>query len=332
MIKRYSKSLIFLLIVILIPLILQLAGSPIPTSKMTLIQISCIFAIVAIGYNILLGFGGQISLGHASFMGLGAYITGRLMVSYHMNFIIAIIIAALINAILGFLLGLPALRLEGNYLAIATLGFGVAMLKVFEEWTSFTGGHSGLVGIPAATLFGFKFSTKLSKYYLILFFLVAAIIAAHNLLKTKPGRALTAIRDSEIAASSMGVNIAKYKTIAFIVSAVYASVGGSLMAVIDRQVFANVFGVNTSLNLLAMIVIGGIASIPGSIIGAFFITLIPEYLKVIPVVNASFILTGVLLILAVMFFPYGIVQITGKIKSIIVGKGKSKNIAGKEGA
>lgn len=332
MIKKYSKSLIFLLIVILVPLIMELAGMPIASSKMTLIQMACMYSIVAIGYNILLGFGGQISLGHAAFMGLGAYITGKLMITFNMNFIFAILIAAALNGILGFLLGLPALRLEGQYLAIATLGFGVAMLKVFEELAVLTGGHSGLTGIPAAKLFGFAFKSKLAKYYLVLFFLVAAIIAAKNILSTKTGRALTAIRDSEIAASSMGVNIAKYKTTAFIISAIYASIAGSMIAVVDRQVFANMFGIATSLNFLSMIVIGGMASIPGSIAGAFFITLIPEYLKAIPITNASYILTGVLLIIAVMFFPRGLVQIYEKIKSKLFAKNSNTDIARKEGA
>ncbi|QGU96710.1 branched-chain amino acid ABC transporter permease [Clostridium bovifaecis] len=332
MIKKHSKSLIFLLVIIFVPLIMELAGSPIASSKMTLIQMACMYAIVAIGYNILLGFGGQISLGHAAFMGLGAYITGKLMLSLEMNFIFAIIIAAVVNGILGLLLGLPALRLEGQYLAIATLGFGVAMLKVFEELEVLTGGHSGLTGIPAAELFGFVFKSKLSKYYLVLFFLVASIIAAKNILKTKTGRALTAMRDSEIAASSMGVNIAKYKTTAFIISAIYASIAGSMIAIIDRQVFSNVFGISTSLNLLAMIVIGGIASIPGSIIGAFFITLIPEYLKAIPITNAAYILTGVMLIIAVMFFPHGIIEVYEKIKSKLFSKKGNVNATRKEGA
>lgn len=320
MIKRYWKSILFLLIVVLVPLIMQLAGAPIPSSRMTLIQMALYYSIVAIGYNILLGFGGQISLGHAAFMGVGAYATGKLMVAFGMNFILAIIIAAIINAILGLVLGLPALRLEGQYLAIATLGFGVGMLKVFEELHGLTGGHSGLTGIPAANLFGFAFKSKISKYYLILFFLVAAIIAANNILKTKTGRALTAIRDSEIAASSMGINIAKYKTTAFVISAIYASLAGSMLAIADRQVFHNVFGVPTSLNFLAMIVIGGMASIPGSIIGAFFITLVPELLKSIPIANFSYILTGVMLILSVLFFPRGLIEVYHKIKLKISNK------------
>jgi branched-chain amino acid transport system permease protein len=312
--KKYILQIVLLLVCIIFPKFFELIGSPITRSTLTLIDLAGIYAIVAIGYNILLGFGGQISLGHAAFIGIGAYVTANLAIHYNVPFIVAILASCIVCGIMGLLLGLPALRLEGNYLAIATLGFGVAFEQVFMEFESFTGGFSGIEEIPPASIFGFEFDTRTSMYYFILFFIVLAIIVARNILKTKTGRALKALRDSETAAEAMGVNLAKYKTTAFVVSAMYAGVAGSLYAYLFKQLYPQSFGVSVSLNLLAMIVIGGMASIPGAIIGAGFMTLLPEYIKAIPIKNSSYILTGVLLILTVMYCPNGIMQIYEKIK------------------
>lgn len=322
------RKYIFLIIAIIFPLIFSL-----PRSTMTLIDLAGIYVIVAIGYNILLGFGGQISLGHAAFLGIGAYVTANVALAFNPPFIVGIIIAAIVNGLLGIVLGLPALRLEGNYLAIATLGFGVAFQHVFMEWESFTGGFSGLRNIPPAHLFGITFQSRLNMYYLILVFIVIAIIVSRNILSSRTGRALIAMRDSHVAASSMGVDIAQYKTYAFVISAVFAGVAGSLYAYLMKQVYPNSFDIALSLNILAMIVIGGIASIEGSIVGALFITIIPQFLKNIKVQNASFILTGVLLILSVMYFPYGLIQIYHKLVNKIIrifSKKKGKVVIGNE--
>jgi branched-chain amino acid transport system permease protein len=307
--KKNKYSLIVLLLAILFPQFVTLKRS-----TFTLINLAGIYVIAAIGYNILLGYGGQISLGHSAFIGIGAYVTANLSIRYNVSFIIAIFASLLVTAALGFMLGLPALRLEGSYLAIATLGFGVAVQHIFMEFEAFTGGFSGLKGIPAPKFLGYEFKTRLDMYYFILFFIVLSIIVAQNILKTKTGRSLMAIRDSEIAASSLGVNIAKYKTKAFVISAAYAGVAGSLYAYLIRQVYPNSFGMAESLNLLSMIVIGGLASIPGSIVGALFMTMLPEYVKAIPIRNGAFIITGVLLILTVMYCPYGIVQLYMNMK------------------
>lgn len=312
--KKYIGYITILLVFIIFPKTFELFGSPLKRSTLTLIDLAGIYAIVAIGYNILLGFGGQISLGHAAFIGIGAYVTANLAIHMNMPFILTIVIACLVNGIFGFVLGLPALRLKGNYLAIATLGFGVALQHVFQEFDSFTGGFSGLQDIPPPAIFGFEFSTRLNMYYFILFFIVLSILAARNLLRTKTGRALMALRDSETAAEAMGVNLAKYKTAAFVISAVYAGLAGSLYAYLFKQVSPETFGVSTSLNLLAMIVIGGVASIPGAIIGAGFMTMFPEYIKAIPIKNSAYILTGILLIVVVMFCPYGIMQLFNGVK------------------
>ncbi|SHH80724.1 branched-chain amino acid ABC transporter permease [Sporanaerobacter acetigenes] len=313
------KKLIVLIVVIAFPLIFDL-----PRSTMTLLDLAGIWVIVAIGYNLLLGFGGQISLGHAAFVGIGAYITANIAINYNPPLIVGVLLAGVVNGLLGLVLGLPALRLEGNYLAIATLGFGVAFQHIFMEWESFTGGFSGIRNIPPAHIFGFTFDNRVSMYYLIFIFILLAIIISKNILRSKTGRALIAMRDSSIAASSIGVDIAKYKTTAFVLSAIFAGVAGSLYAYLMKQVYPNSFDTAMSLNILAMIVIGGIASIEGSIVGALFITIIPQLLKNIPVQNASFILTGVLLILSVMYFPFGLVQVYHNIVKKIKGSSNDK--------
>lgn len=327
--NKNKTSIIILILAFLFPTLCELLGVKLRTSTITLINLGGIYAIAAIGYNILLGFGGQISLGHAAFIGIGAYITANLSIRYDVNFIIALLASVVVTAILGFILGLPALRLEGNYLAIATLGFGVAFEHIFMEFEVFTGGFSGLKGVKAPKIFNIEFKSRQEMYYLILIFIVIAFILAKNLINTKTGRALQAIRDSETAASSLGVNSAKYKTIAFVISAAYAGAAGSLWTYLFRQVYPQSFGMAISLNLLAMIVIGGLGSLWGSVIGAMFMTLLPEYMKAIKITNGSFIATGILLILTVMFCPYGIIQLLHKASFYIkkfISKGGKNNL------
>lgn len=312
--KQNIKILIALMIVIMFPLIFSLIGMPLKRSTMTLFNMAGIYMIVAIGYNILLGFGGQISLGHAAFIGLGAYITANLSIRFGVSFLVSIIISVLITGLLGVVLGIPALRLEGNYLAIATLGFGVAIEHIFMEFEGLTGGFSGIKGVSAPSIFGFELKSRLSMYYFILFFILLSITVARNLINSKTGRALMALRDSEIAAESLGINIAKYKTIAFAVSAAYAGLAGSLWAFLFRAVYAQSFGIAVSLNLLAMVVIGGLGSIKGSIIGAILMTILPEYTKAIPIANSATIITGILLIIIVMYSPYGLVELYGRMQ------------------
>lgn len=309
---RNKVNLIILIAVALFPIVCSVLGIKLRTSTLTLINLGGIYVIAAIGYNLLLGFGGQISLGHAAFLGLGAYITANLSIRFELHFVIVLLISIAVTTIVGIILGIPALRLEGNYLAIATLGFGVAFEQIFMEFESFTGGFSGLKGIKAPSFFGYEFKSRLQMYYLILFFILLAVVVAKNVIKTKTGRALMAIRDSEVAASSLGVNIAKYKTIAFAISAAYAGAAGCLWAYLMRQVYPQQFGMSVSLNLLAMVVIGGLGSVWGAVIGAMFMVLLPEYMKAIPIINGSFIATGIFLILIVRFCPNGVVYLIQK--------------------
>ncbi len=267
------------------------------------------YGIVALGFNVLLGYGGQISLGHAAFMGLGAYLTAYLAGNYQLNFLPVLLISGLIPMFFGTALGLVALRLERLYLAIATLGLGVTIQQVFQEWTAFTGGFSG-VRVPRPEMFGYVFAHSHHYLLLISLILLAVMILSYNFARSRTGRALKAMRDSEYAARSLGINLVKYKLLAFAASSFYVGIAGSLYAYAERFVHPQIWGVELSLDMLAMVVIGGLASIPGSLFGAAFLVLIPQISRTIPllnrITNINFILTGLAMIFVIKFMPMGI--------------------------
>ncbi len=286
-------------------------------ATMTMLDTVVVYSIIALGFNILLGYAGQISLGHAAFMGIGAYMSAYITMQLHLPFLLSLLISGLVPMLLGLLLGLVALRLEGHYLAIATLGFGVTIQHIFKEWTAFTNGYSAMKP-SSPSIFGFIFKSRESYFVLSIVILVLLSIFAYNLLKSKTGRALIAMRDSEHAAQAMGVSLLKYKLIAFAISAFYAGIAGSLHIHLLRYTDPNSWGIGLSLNLLAMVVIGGLASIEGSILGVVFIVVVPEIIKEIPVIgeinSLPTILTGISLILVIRFMPYGLARIMTQIK------------------
>ncbi|RSK28363.1 branched-chain amino acid ABC transporter permease [Bacillus sp. HMF5848] len=297
-------------------------------SLLTTLNMIVVYAIVAIGFNILLGYAGQISLGHAAFMGLGAYVSAYVTSNLELPFLLSLVVSGFIPMVIGLLLGLVALRLEGHYLAIATLGFGIAIQQVFKEWIGFTNGFSGMRA-DYPMLFSFEFKDREHFFILAIAILVLLAIFAHNFLQSKTGRAFIAMRDSEHAAQAMGVSLFKYKLIAFAISAFYAGVAGSLYIHLIRYTEPNQWGIDLSLNLLAMVVIGGLASVPGSIIGAAFIVLVPEITKDIGflegIKNVSYIITGLSLVLVIMFFPYGLARIWAQLKATIFMKKENKS-------
>ncbi|MCC7168557.1 MAG: branched-chain amino acid ABC transporter permease [Rhodospirillales bacterium] len=287
--------------------------------------------IVALGLNVLVGYTGQVSLGHAGFFAIGAYATVMLMGKLGLPLLLALPAAALIAALFGFLLGLPALRLEGPYLAIVTLGFGLAVETVLAK-TAFFGGATG-PSVPAFPLrFLDGFSREQNLYVLIVFLAGLSLFAVRNLMKTRVGRAFVAIRDSDVAAACAGVDVALYKTLAFAVSAFFTGLAGGLFAFHLGQVDPTTFNLMLSILFLAMVVIGGVASILGSVMGAAAISLLTLKLKglkladfeAIPVIgkamagflkahfmetgmaNIQYIVYGLILVLIMTFEPLGL--------------------------
>jgi len=265
-----------------------------------------IHTMLAIGLNLLLGYAGQISLGHAGFFGLGAYLSGILTATYSWNPWIAMPLAALFVGGLAFLIGFPILKLKGHYLAMATLGLGIIIYIVFNETIDLTGGPSGLSGIPNLAIGSFTFDSDVKNYYLIWAITLATILLSLNLANSRVGRALRAVHDSEVAARVVGVNARLLKVQIFALSAVISSVAGSLYAHTMTFVSPASFGFNFSVELLTMVVIGGLGSIYGSFLGAALLTLLPEILRAAH--DYDIIIYGGLLMVMVMFMPGGLVR------------------------
>lgn len=281
--------------------------------------------IVTIGLNLLVGYTGQISLGHAGFFAIGAYTTVLTMIHLHLPFPLAMLLAGFVAAFFGFLLGLPALRLEGPYLAIATLGFGMAIIQVIGRWQAF-GGRMGLEA-PRLEVGPLLLESDRHLYFLIVPIAFFLVWAARNLMKTRVGRAFIAIRDSDIAAETMGVNLTFYKTLAFAVSAFYTGIAGALMAFLLGFINPGSFNFILSIYFLAFVIVGGLGSILGSVMGGVVMTwlmLVLDKVQELPRVgealvsfserwmnvaglpNIASIIFGLIIILLVVFEPLGL--------------------------
>jgi branched-chain amino acid transport system permease protein len=273
---RLFKSGVVLFWTIALLLVLFTLPLYTPNYYVYLLNIIMVHIILAVGLNILVGSTGQISLGHAGFFAIGAYGTALLMAKLQIPFVLAILAAAFIAAFFGFILGLPALRLEGPYLAIASLGFGLTIMHIIGGVDLF-GGRMG-VKVPPLDLgisqLGISWILKsdFQKYYLILIITILMVIGARNILKTRVGRSFVAIRDSDIAAEVTGVNLTVYKTLAFAVSAFYAGIAGGLFGFILGFFDPFTFNMILSIIFLVMVVVGGLGTVSGAIMGACLIT------------------------------------------------------------
>jgi branched-chain amino acid transport system permease protein len=262
--------------------------------------------MLAVGLNLLLGYAGQISLGHAAFFGLGAYISGIITSRFPVDPFLIMILAALLAGVLAYAIGFPILKLKGHYLAMATLGFGIIMYIIFNETVDWTGGPSGLSGIPNLRIGSLIFDNDINNYYLVWIFTLAVMLLSINLSQSRIGRALRAIHDSEVAARVMGVNARIIKVQIFTVSAVISAVAGSLYAHIMTFIAPASFGFNFSVELLTMVVVGGLGSIYGSFLGAAILTMLPEFLRVFR--DLDIVIYGLMLILITMFMPGGLIS------------------------
>jgi branched-chain amino acid transport system permease protein len=264
-----------------------------------------IYAIAILGLNMLTGYNGQFSLGHGAFYAIGAYVAAIMMDRWNVHYGWNIPVAGVLCLVVGFLFGLPALRLEGLYLALATFSLALAVpqiLKYFEHWT---GGSQGLVLSKPNAPFGLKLSPDQWLYFVTLALLVVLFWLGANLLRGRVGRAIVAIRDNHIAAEAMGINSALYKSLVFGVSAGYTGVAGALSASAIAYVAPDSFNVFLSVTLLIGSVIGGLASISGAIFGAFFIQFVPNWAQDISKA-APWAIFGVFLIAFMYVMPFGI--------------------------
>ncbi|WP_439586134.1 branched-chain amino acid ABC transporter permease [Hydrogenophaga sp.] len=236
-----------------------------------------IYSIVGLGLMLLSGFTGLFSLGHAAFLGVGAY-TQAIMVNAGIPFPIAMACAGLLSAAVGMVVGLPALRVKGIYLGMATLAFGFIVEEVIARWESLTGGNKGLM-VNYPSIFGWELDSTNEFYFLCLVVTVLATLGVVNLMRSSTGRAFVAIRDSEISAQSMGIHLARYKTLSFALSAALAGVGGALYAHKIQFLSPEQFSIIQSIDLLLMVVIGGLGSIHGAFLGAIFLIVMPQLIS-----------------------------------------------------
>jgi branched-chain amino acid transport system permease protein len=266
-----------------------------------------IYAIALLGLNILTGYNGQISLGHGAFYAIGAYTAAILMDKFNVPYYATLPVAAIVCLIVGFLFGLPALRLEGHYLALATFGLALAVpqLLKYHPLEPWTGGVQGIVLVKPEPPFGMTMSEDIWLYYFTLMVLLVLFWAGRNMLRGRTGRALIAIRDHHMAADTMGINTALYKSWAFGVSAMYTGVAGALGAIAVAFVAPDSFNILVSISLLVGVVIGGLATIPGAIFGGLFIVFTPNYAKQISDA-APWAVYGVVLILFMYLMPFGV--------------------------
>lgn len=267
-----------------------------------LLTLTEIFTLVALGLNFLTGFAGQISLCHAAFFGVGAYATAILTQKAGVPYLLSLFAGALLTTAIGAIVAIPALRLKNIYLAIATLGFGVVLQKIIFEWRSLTGGGGGLA-LTAPRVAGYELGAT-GLYYLTLALMTLGLFGAWNVSRGRTGRALLVIKDSELAAGSLGIHAPRYKVIAFAISAFYAAIAGGLFAYLVRYINPESFSVGLSISFLSMVVIGGLGTIGGSIVGAAFYVIVPELLRGIK--DAPGLVFGLLLVLVMVFMPQGL--------------------------
>ncbi|MGL6109731.1 MAG: branched-chain amino acid ABC transporter permease [Rubrivivax sp.] len=272
-----------------------------------------IYSVIGLGLMLLSGFTGQFSIGHAAFMGVGAY-TQAVLTNAGWPFPLALAFAGGLSAIVGIVIGVPALRVKGIYLGIATLAFGFIVEEGLARWESVTGGNAGM-HVKSPDLFGWKLDTGVEFYFLCLVITVLATLAILNLLRSPTGRAFVAIRDSEISAQSMGIHLSRYKTLSFALSAALAGIGGALYAHQIKFLSPEQFGIIQSIDLLLMVVIGGLGSVHGAFLGAIFLITMPQLIAMgkdylpesvgqSPGLQA--VVYGVVLVAFVMFEPHGL--------------------------
>lgn len=281
-------------------------------------NVALIYAILTLGLNFAVGWTGQVSLGHAGFWGIGAYTTGILTARLaQWSPWPVIVLAVALAGVAGLLLGLPTLKIKGHYLALATIGFGEMVQLVFNNWRPVTGGADGIPGIPALSILGVAVSTERRAYYILLIVVVLLTLGAVRLRDSTFGRAFMAVRDNELAADVAGVPTTRVKTLAFVVSAMYAGLAGSLYAHLLRYISPDIFGFEQSLLMLSMLVIGGLGSLAGALVGAVVGVFVPELLRIFGVYYMA--IYALLVVLVIVFMPMGIVGVlSGRI-----GEGRS---------
>jgi len=264
-----------------------------------------IYTVLAISLNLLIGSAGLFSLGHAAFYGIGAYASALLTLKGQMPFLIAFFLSGVITAVIGGIIALPALRLKGIFLAIGTMGFNEIIRLLAINLDTLTGGAAGLPGISTPVIFGMAISQPREYYLFAIIFVGITYVIFQRIIASRPGRALLAIQDDEIAARAMGINLTNYKVSAFVISTFFAGLAGSFFAHYLTYISPDNFGLNESFAILAMIALGGIGNYTGSIVGALLLVTIPETIRFLQEYRE--LIYGITIVVIVLVLPEGIV-------------------------
>jgi len=290
--------------VLLLIILLVLAPLGLKGYTLYILSLGGANVLAAAALNLLMGYAGQVSIGQAAFLAIGGYASALLNTALELPFWLAFPAAGLLTGLTGLILFIPALRLTAIYLAIATLGFAAAVQQLIPlpTWSYLTGGHLG-IKVPRPQIGGFLFDSDRALYYLTLIIVVVLMWALFNIARSHLGRAFIAIRDKEPAAEAMGVSPTRYKAYAFFISAFYTGIAGGLYAHVAGFISPAEFGLAKSIELFAMVILGGLGSLPGSVVGALFLNFLPHWLA-----GAKQFYTfiyGAALVLVIIFMPYG---------------------------
>lgn len=300
-VRNYYMLVLFMGIIFVIPFFIL---SPYYLSIMIFVAIN---SILVVSLNLLMGYTGQVSLGHAAFYGLGAYISGILSSKLGISPWLALPAAVFSTGIMAFIIGGACLRLKGYYLVMATLGFGLILQIIFVHFVSLTGGPSGISGIPVFSLFGFSLSNDFRYYYFVWTFVGLVLLLSFNIVDSRIGRAYRAIDSDETAAESLGINTFLYKLQVFVIAGFLAGLAGSLYCHYITFISPGTFSFMFSVELVVMVLVGGVRNTWGAFLGAVVFTILPEYLRTYK--DFDVIIYGAVLILIVIFLPGGLISI-----------------------
>lgn len=292
--KKYFKPIMYIILTLIVFFVLNelMNARIINNYYKRIIILACINVILAVSLNLITGFTGQLSLGHSGFMAIGAYMAAMLSIKLQLPFLLNLMIAGVFSGFIAFIIGVPTLKLSGDYFAITTLGF-CEIIRIIITNIDALGGPRGIPGIPVKTNFAWAF-----------FIMVGAIIVIYNLIHSAQGRAMLAIRENEIAAEAMGVNTKKYKIMAFVIAGFIAGVAGGVYSQYVNFIDPNTFNFMKSIDILIFVVLGGMGSLSGGTVSAVFLTFLPEMLRKLQ--DFRLIIYPAMLIILMIFRPEGL--------------------------
>jgi ABC-type branched-chain amino acid transport system, permease component len=300
---KNGKRILLLVFALLLPLVIR------DEYHIRILNVFYTYAVVALSINLIVGFCGQLDMGRSAFMGLGAYCSAILSVKLGVPFVLAFVLSGVFAGLTGIALGFLCRKSTFDYLTLVTIGFNVICQVVFLNWIPVTGGVMGISRVPAPSILGFHFDTNIRFYYLALAFLVCSYVAIKRITKSKMGRAFEAIRDDAIAAEYSGINVQFYKILNFAIGSVFTGLAGSLSVHYSQYASPFNFTLDESIYQLQMAILGGLGSLPGSLVGTFILVVFPEMSRSFYEYRLLFV--GILMVVMMLYFPNGLLGNAG---------------------